>query len=127
VQCECHDRPLLDWIRARSILAILVVAGLLGVFNLYPDAVRANMAKTHAILQTQRDAPDRPAWLPGHEAGQYSLQWNGETGISEIDPETMQVSPPKPPIIARFENGYELLCVDAVCIPAMRGIIARAP
>jgi hypothetical protein len=104
-------------------LALLILAGSIGAFFLYPARARTVISRTNAMLQagiTTSDASGLPSPLQSDRVGgflekaqgSYTLEWDNADINRFAIPHRMADRPGEESVvIARFENGWMLVCL----------------
>jgi hypothetical protein len=126
--------------RVLAPLALLILAGIVGAFSLYPARARIVISRMNTMLQTgitTSDVSGLPTPLQSDRVGgflqqaqgSYTLEWDN-TDINRFAiPRRMVERPDESVVIARFENGWMLVCLfpNADAEPSCKGFDDQEP
>jgi hypothetical protein len=121
-QEEVRDEPIFSLGRIGLPVLAVVVAGVVGVFGLYPARARLMLPRMHAMLQTAAGASE-PAGLPApfqpddvdefisRGSGYYELLWDRDESNKFAIPRLASTPSGQGVIVAHFDNGYLVACL----------------
>lgn len=128
------------WRRVLAPLALLILAGIVGAFSLYPARARIVISRMKVMLQAgtaTSDVSGLPTPLQSDRVGgflqqaqgSYTLEWD-HTDINRFAiPRRMVERSEESVVIARFENGWMLVCLfpNANTEPSCKGFDDQEP